>query len=178
MKPTARNLIIAFGSHLGRSGISWPGSKKNPAPVNQQAIPDLGGPGYRETARNLSLAITLPRRKPVLLLHIKRIKPQICRQYPYTRKHAAIMTGCKGIFATLNFQKTPVLKGCLCQISVIDLCTCFFLLTASGFDPLSWSDPPSWSKEKKVLMTNAAGLGFITAWGVDELGLLLHHPVG
>lgn len=36
---------------------------------------------------------------------IQKVKPQICRQYPYTRKHA-IMTGCKGIFITQFSENT------------------------------------------------------------------------
>jgi hypothetical protein len=42
------------------------------------------------------------------------------------------------------------------------LFTCLLLIPATAFA----MDPAAWPREKKVLMTNAAGLGFITAWGI------------
>jgi Fe-S-cluster containining protein len=38
---------------------------------------------------------------------IQDIKPEICQQYPFTRKHA-VMTGCKGEFPTFFKDKRPV----------------------------------------------------------------------
>ncbi|MCF8126754.1 MAG: YkgJ family cysteine cluster protein [Desulfotignum sp.] len=55
--------------------------------------PDTG-----KTARTCPWLAPCPEENRFLCT-IHDLKPSVCRQYPYTKKHA-VMTGCKGVFAT------------------------------------------------------------------------------
>jgi Fe-S-cluster containining protein len=79
------------------------------------AGPDVFGPAYRiwvdpdtgKTARTCPWLASCPDHADRFVCTIHDIKPEVCRQYPYTAKHAA-MTGCGGKFTARN--KTPDYK--------------------------------------------------------------------
>jgi Fe-S-cluster containining protein len=52
-------------------------------------------PGTREFADSCPFLIQSPAEKQHWICRIHDVKPEICRQYPVSRKHG-IMTGCRG----------------------------------------------------------------------------------
>jgi Fe-S-cluster containining protein len=84
---------------LGRSDIlAWVLCRDTAATTSGGLYRIWVDPSTGETARTCPWLAPCPSRPDLFACTIHDIKPAVCRQYPYTGKHAA-MTGCDGLFA-------------------------------------------------------------------------------